>query len=263
MAMSTESTNNNKRACDYLVAHRGYTQNFPENTILAIQGALDAGAKYIEIDIQLSADIQPVVFHDRDLNRLCKQPGAIHEYDLNSLRDFSNYSPDRFADKYKGEKIAILKEVVALFESHPDVVLFVELKRISIEHFGITNMLDAVLPCLTPILSQCVMISFSLDILASIRAQSLIPIGAVIDEWTDATTTHYEHLKELVPEYFFCDIATLPNEGPLELLNSKIVCYECTDTEQAISVLERGVKFIETFNVAMMIKTIDHAWHNK
>lgn len=203
MAMSSELNNKNKQACVHLVAHRGYSQHFPENTILAIQGALDAGAKYIEIDIQLSADIQPIVFHDRDLNRLCLQPGAIHEYDLNSLRNFSSYSPDRFADKYKGEKIATLKEVVALFENNPDVVLFVELKRISIEHFGITDMLDAVLPCLKPILSQCVLISFSLDILASIRAQSFIPIGAVIDEWTDATTTHYARLMKLDPEYFF------------------------------------------------------------
>lgn len=258
--MSVELTNKNKLAVNHLVAHRGYSQHFPENTLLAIQGGLDAGARYIEIDIQLSADKQPVVFHDRDLNRLCQQPGAIHDYDLNSLRNFSSYALDRFADKYKGEKIATLKEVVMLFEKYPDVILFVELKRISIEHFGITDMLDAVLACLEPISKQCVLISFSLDILESIRLQSSIPIGAVIDEWSDAVTTHYERLEKLDPEYFFCDISTLPGDGQLELLNSKLVTYECTDPERAVSVLERGVNFIETFDIAMMIKNIDSIW---
>jgi len=250
-------------ASNHLVAHRGYSEYFPENTLLAIQGALDAGARYIEIDIQLSADKQVVIFHDRNLNRLCLQPGAIHDYTLENLQDFSSYSPDRFADKYKGEKIPTLNDVVALIEKHPEVTLFVELKRISIEHYGIDVTLQAVLPCLQPILKQVVLISFSLDILESIRSQDTLPIGAVIDEWDVAITTHYERLKSLDPDYFFCDISTLPDEGPLKLLNSKIVTYECTDTQQAIAALDRGIHFIETFDIDMMIKTIDSIWHKQ
>ena len=45
-----------------LVAHRGYAHAYPENTLLAIQQAVEAGAKYIEFDVLLSADQLPVLF---------------------------------------------------------------------------------------------------------------------------------------------------------------------------------------------------------
>ena len=261
--MFSEINNENNRAKYHLVAHRGYSQHFPENTLLAIQGALDAGAKYIEIDIQLSADKQAVVFHDRDLNRLCQQPKAIHDYELSQLKTFSSYSPERFGEQYKGEKIATLNEVVTLLENYPDVTLFVELKRISISYHGIDEMLQVVLSCLNSILDQCVLISFSLEILESLRSQVSLPIGAVIDDWNDALTIHHERLQVLAPNYFFCDIDTLPIDGPLKLLNSKIVTYECTNTEQAVSALHRGVDFIETFDIEMMINEIDRIWREK
>lgn len=35
-----------------LVAHRGYAAKYPENTIEACQAAVDAGAKWVEVDVQ-------------------------------------------------------------------------------------------------------------------------------------------------------------------------------------------------------------------
>ncbi len=245
---------------DYLVAHRGYTQCFPENTLLAVQAALDEGAKYIEIDIQLSADKQAVVFHDRGLQRLCQQTGAIHDYSLQTLRDFSSYSPDRFKDKYRGEKIATLDEIVALFLSYPDVTLFVELKRISIDKFTADIVLDIVNACLQPIINQCVLISYSFDILELSRNKTSHPIGAVLDNWALAITTEYKRLARMNPEYFFCDIASLPDKGELKFLDSKIITYECIDPDKAISVLQRGVNFIETFDIKKMMQEIAGKW---
>ncbi|VAW92242.1 Glycerophosphoryl diester phosphodiesterase [hydrothermal vent metagenome] len=259
-----------KKPQDYLVAHRGYSQSFPENTLLAIQAALDEGAKYIEIDIQLSADKQAVVFHDRDLQRLCHQPDSIHDYSLQTLRSFSSYSPDRFKDKYFGEKIATLDEVVALFSAYPEVTLFVELKRISIDEFGDDVVLGVIENCLRPIISQCVIISFSFDILELIREKKslpfgavpvgAIPVGAILDEWNAAITTEYTRLERLNPEYFFCDIASLPDKGQLNLLNSKIITYECIEPEKAIAVLQQGVSFVETFNIKGMLQGIKNEW---
>ncbi len=245
---------------DYLVAHRGYTQCFPENTLLAVQAALDAGAKYIEIDIQISADKQAVVFHDRDLQRLCHQRGSIHDYSLQTLRGFSSYSPDRFKNKYRGEKIATLDDIVALFLSYPDVTLFVELKRISIDKFAADIVLDIVNTCLQPIINQCVLISFSFDILELSRNKTSTPIGAVLDNWKLATTTEYKSLARINPEYFFCDIASLPEQGELKFLDSKIITYECIDPDKAISVLQRGIHFIETFDIKNMMQELAGKW---
>lgn len=53
-----------------IIAHRGASGQAPENTMAAIEAAIDAGADWIEIDVQESADGEVVVFHDSDFKRL-------------------------------------------------------------------------------------------------------------------------------------------------------------------------------------------------
>jgi len=60
-----------------LVAHRGYARRFPENTLAAVEGAIHAGAHFVEIDVQLTSDGYPVLFHDRTTERMCGEPGSI------------------------------------------------------------------------------------------------------------------------------------------------------------------------------------------
>ena len=53
---------------DFLIlAHRGASQIFPENTLLSMRGALGT-ADYLEMDLQLTKDYVLVVFHDKYLN---------------------------------------------------------------------------------------------------------------------------------------------------------------------------------------------------
>ena len=53
----------------HLIAHCGYAKHYPENTLVALEAALQAGACYIEFDVQLTADRVPVVCHDATLQR--------------------------------------------------------------------------------------------------------------------------------------------------------------------------------------------------
>lgn len=245
------------KANEYLVAHRGFTAEYPENTLMAIQGALDADAKYIEIDIQLTKDKKVVVFHDRDMQRLCHQQKAIHDYNLSELELFSSYSPERFGNKFLGEKIPCLSDVVSLVKKYPEVTLFVELKRNSIEVFGADTIIDKVLPLISSIKNQCIIISFSLDIIEKIRLCSDYAIGAVIDDWNEAVTTQFERLNSIRPEYFFCDIDSLPKDKKIKLLDCLIVSYECTNEKRAFEVLQQGVDFVETFDIKQMIEKLN------
>lgn len=52
------------------IAHRGDHRLHPENSLAAITAAVDSSADMIEIDVHLSADGIPVVFHDTNLLRL-------------------------------------------------------------------------------------------------------------------------------------------------------------------------------------------------
>lgn len=53
-----------------VIAHRGYINQFPENTLIAMSKALDTGADELECDIQLTSDKVPVLLHDETLDRL-------------------------------------------------------------------------------------------------------------------------------------------------------------------------------------------------
>jgi glycerophosphoryl diester phosphodiesterase len=52
-----------------VIAHRGASRDRPENTLAAFDEALRQGADGIELDLQLSRDGVPVVYHDRTLAR--------------------------------------------------------------------------------------------------------------------------------------------------------------------------------------------------
>ncbi len=246
-----------KNANECLVAHRGYSIKYPENTLMSIQAALDATAKYIEIDIQLTKNTQPVLFHDRDLYRLCERRQSIHNYNLEELKTFSSFSPDRFGEDFKGERIPELLDVVRLLRKHSELTLFVELKRISIDIFGIDEVLNAVLPVVEPIIKQCVFISFSLDIIEAIRKQTSYPVGVVFECWDSVITTEYERVKKINPEYIFCNIKTLPKNENIKFQRSRIAVYECADYTQALKVLNQGVDLVETFDIKNMIKKLD------
>lgn len=78
--------------------HTGYTEDqpdtrsntavaIPENSMAAFRAAVQGGFG-IELDIQLSADGQVVVFHDDDLERVCGAPDRVDSYTYAQLRQF-------------------------------------------------------------------------------------------------------------------------------------------------------------------------------
>jgi glycerophosphoryl diester phosphodiesterase len=96
-------------ALPVIVAHRGFPQSHPENTIAAMQAAVDAGAKWLEVDVQLR-DGKPVLAHDPDLS---------------------------------GEE-ETLDEFACWLEARP-VTAFVDLKGESLREYGADAVVDAVL----------------------------------------------------------------------------------------------------------------------
>src|SRR3954467_15312085 len=60
-----------------VIAHRGASGLAPENTMAAFRLAVALGADGFELDVQLSADGQPVVIHDARLNRTTDHTGAV------------------------------------------------------------------------------------------------------------------------------------------------------------------------------------------
>lgn len=57
-----------------VVAHRGASQDYPENTVLSFRKAFDAGADAGELDVRTTADGIPIVLHDSTLHRTLGRP---------------------------------------------------------------------------------------------------------------------------------------------------------------------------------------------
>jgi len=237
-----------------LVAHRGYAQHYPENTLIGVQAAIDAGARYLEVDVQLSADRVPVLFHDRNLDRLCRVHGKIHEFTRDQLRDFHVSEFDRFGYKFAQTPLATLAELGAVLARYPQVSAFIEIKRAGIEHFGTTTVLDRVLHSLAPVTRQCVLISYNVPVLAEARQRGYHSVGAILEKW------HHHRNPEVIairPDYLFCDASDLPWTGRLGQDGARIVVYEITDPQTALKLAARGVDFIETFAIGEMLQSFE------
>ena len=103
-----------------LYAHRGLHDNqtqAPENSMAAFAGAVEAGYG-IELDVQLSRDGIPIVFHDNTLNRMCGVEGKPSDYTYEELQAFPLLETQ--------ERIPRLQEVLELVGGK--VPLIVEFK---------------------------------------------------------------------------------------------------------------------------------------
>ena len=137
-----------------------------------------------------------------------------------------------------------LAEIVDDLATWLQVQAFVEIKRESIEHFGLAVVLDAVLPVLQPVMDRCVIISFELDAVAEARRRTGCRIGWALRAWSDANRAA---AKSLAPDYLFCNVTRLP-AAPAPLWSGPWiwVVYEITDAAMARQLAARGVGMIET-----------------
>lgn len=106
-----------------LVAHRGYTKNAPENTLLSIRDAGEAGFWGCEFDIRRTADGQWVLMHDETLLRTLGVDAIVSESTYADLQRYS-YGQDEHDLPIH---IPTLREALLLCKSY-DMMAYVEVK---------------------------------------------------------------------------------------------------------------------------------------
>ncbi len=95
-----------------ITSHRGSSFEAPENTLPAIEKAIEEMTDYVEIDVQETKDGVVVVYHDSSLRRITGDTGRIWEYTYGELllMDFGGW----FSEDYAGTQIPTLEEVLEL-----------------------------------------------------------------------------------------------------------------------------------------------------
>jgi glycerophosphoryl diester phosphodiesterase len=73
-------------AAPVVIAHRGASAAWPENTLTAFEAAVRAGADMVELDVRLTADGALVVMHDPDVARTTDGRGLVCELTLAEVR---------------------------------------------------------------------------------------------------------------------------------------------------------------------------------
>ena len=233
----------------HLVAHRGNARDYPENTLPAFASAMSAGLRFLELDVQLSADGVPMVIHDAELKRTAGIHGCVFDLTARQLATIDAHEPQRFGDRFRGTRIPLLADVLALLDGRQEVTVFVEIKAESLARFGHEQVVERLLQELQAARNQCVVISF--DLAAVFRARQLggLAIGWVLEQYDAHSRLKYEAVQ---PEFLFCDVAKLPAQGTLWRGPWRWAIYEIESLDVALSLAERGAHYIETMAVGAM-----------
>ncbi|MDQ0228947.1 glycerophosphodiester phosphodiesterase [Metabacillus malikii] len=116
---------NSKTGKLFVIAHRGASGHAPENTMASFQKALDMGADYIELDVQMTRDGKLVVIHDPTVDRTTNGTGEVGSFFLNDLQQLD--AGEWFSRKYRGQKIPTLEEVLSYFGEK--IAFLIEIKN--------------------------------------------------------------------------------------------------------------------------------------
>jgi len=122
-----------------VIAHRGFSGKFPENTHLAFLEAIAIeGCDGFEVDVHLSADSEPVIIHDYALERTTNGKGLVNALKFNELRqlDIGSWMNSKFTD----ERIMHLDELLELAIRH-NKVLNIELKNYEQNYLGMEEVI--------------------------------------------------------------------------------------------------------------------------
>jgi len=237
-----------------LVAHRGFSKEYPENSHAAILAALQSGAYNIEFDVQLSKDEIPYVIHDSELKRTTGKDGLIYELSSVELKEYKVAFVSRFGDTYAHESLPSLEKIVELLSEWPNCKVFVEAKRASISRFGLKSVYENIVKVLDPILKQAIIISFDIEFVKYAKQQGFPQIAWVFDQWND---TVKDQLYRLQPEYVFTDWECVPTDI-IKLWPGAWhwVIYEIDDPQLALDWINKGADLIETNDIGGMLKSL-------
>lgn len=237
----------------FLVAHRGYSGRYPENTLIAYQAAYQHGARFMELDLQLSADRVPFLHHDQSLLRISGTDLDIRDINAKHIKAIKASYSARFENEFADNHFTTFRRYCKWLASHNDVTTFVEIKQESINRFGVPVVVDEVLRRIlkSDVENQCVIISFNEEVIEYSRKVSSMRTGWVLPAWNDENHRVLEMLK---PDFLFCDKAILPRSSKdLWQGNWQLAVYNLDDVSSAIDMANRGVPFLETNQIGTLM----------
>ncbi|WP_250480827.1 glycerophosphodiester phosphodiesterase family protein [Caballeronia sp. GAOx1] len=124
-------------ALPMIIAHRGGAADYPENTLIAIQGALHNRADAIWLTVQLTRDGVPVLYRPADLSTNTDGNGTVADHDFGALQHLDAGRNFALADgngvtryPYRDHALRIPSLAQALRVIPPDVPVMLDMKAL-------------------------------------------------------------------------------------------------------------------------------------
>ncbi len=241
----------NEQRIPQLVAHRGYMHQYPENTWAGLEAALQAGACWLEFDIQMCADGRFILLHDADFNRTGSNPRSVFDADSQTLQHISVHEPARFGNRFYPETAPDLEPVLKQLAAFPKVRAMVEIKDESLDHWGLEKVMNTLLETLAPFQHQCVLIAYSDAALEYAQQQGDMDIGWILRSYDQQ---HLERAKRLGPQFLICNERKIPPKETPWRGNWRWMLYDISDPQSAVQWSARGVGLIETRDIKTLLQ---------
>ena len=119
--VSAETPNEASGAVQRIIAHRGASSDRPEDTLCALQQAIEIGATAVEIDVRTSKDGVLFLLHDATVDRTTNGHGPASAMTMAELKKLDAGS--WFDEKYRGVQIPTLREALQLCRGKINVLL--------------------------------------------------------------------------------------------------------------------------------------------
>lgn len=117
----------------WVIAHRGFSGKYPENTMASFEAAAELPIDALEMDVHATRDGRIVVIHDSTLDRTTDRSGNVFDQNWDTLRQADAgfmFDPDKngsYPFRGKGIGIPLLEDV---FMSFPDMKYIIEIKQV-------------------------------------------------------------------------------------------------------------------------------------
>lgn len=224
-----------------ITAHRGASMWAPENTLAAVQRALDDGTDWVEIDVQESADGRVVVVHDSDFMKLAGVPTNAWDATYTELLDIDIGSS--FAPEFSDQRTPTLEQVLELCRDSAGV-------NIELKYYGHDESLERRVVDIVDEMGmqeQVVVMSLKYDAVQKVRA--LRP------DWTLGllTSVAIGDLMRLDADFFAVNtrLASRTFVRNAHAAGKEVLVWTVNDAPTAYAMISRGVDGIITDDPAM------------
>lgn len=225
----------------FACAHRGDSSKYRENTLIAIQSAIDSGAEVIEIDVRLSRDGEVIVVHDSTLKRLWGVSANVAERDWSSICELGEDE----------NRIPLLSDVLDLFIGSSST-LMIDMEEATPAKRAFAVVADG------PLDQSQVRWCGALEGMHQIR--ELSPTALIWMPWNDLTFPSKNDLEALDPEFINLHYSFVTRQRVADFhdMGYRVAVWTVDDEATMLWAISIGVDSITTNQLAMLQERIQH-----